>query len=365
MFRFSFGLCLFVFLFFSAGANLAVADAKPDKVSTTKVGIILPLSGEAASLGIAIQNGIKLAIDQLNPNTRKRLEFIYEDDGLLAKNSIAAFNKLVATENIEVLVNASSGTSNVLAPLAQARGIPFIAIATDPKVSAGRDYVFNLWVTPEAEAATAIAEAQKRGYKKIARVVTIQDGALAIKSAFDRENKGQIIIVLDEEFNADVKDFKTYIAKLRQDTKIDAVMVVLLPGQCGVFAKQARQLGIRQDLMGFEMFEDINEVKASGGALVGQWYVNTDDPDSKFLDAYTKQYPEASIWGASAGYDSVLLIARAVEQGFKGSDINQFLATLKDFKGALGTYSATGDNRFSIPAAVKIVTKDGFETLYH
>jgi len=42
----------------------------------------------------------------------------------------------------------------------------------------------------------------------------------------------------------------------------------------------------------------------------------------------------------------------------------QFLHTVKDFNGALGTYSASGDNRFTLPAAIKVITADGFKKIH-
>ena len=44
-------------------------------------------------------------------------------------------------------------------------------------------------------------------------------------------------------------------------------------------------------------------------------------------------------------------------------EINRFLHTVKDFTGVMGTYSATEKNNFTLPAAVKVVTRDGFKKL--
>lgn len=348
-------VALSLLLFAAPNASVAEEGGK------LRVGVILPLTGEAASVGEAIRNGIALGLEKISKDARDKLEIVYEDDALVAKNSVSAFNKLNSTGGIDVLVNVSSGTAKALSPLAENKQIPFIAIASDAKVSAGKKYVFNFWVTPEEEIKVTIPEALKRGYNRIARIVSIQDGVLAIKSAFDKLNAGQLQVVLDEEYAGDVKDFRTYLTKVRAHKGIDAIMVVLMPGQCGLFAKQARQLGITQDLFSVEMFEDANEVKVSEGALIGQWYVNNDDPDNVFIDEYKKRYPGASLWGASNAHDVALLLGAAIDRGYKRENFPEFLHTLKDFKGALGVYSASGDNRFTLPAAVKIVTKDGFE----
>lgn len=357
-------LSLILLALYAAPVSAEVGSASASSDDAVKVGVILPLSGDAASFGDAFRKGMTLGIEKLSSQTAKRINFIYEDDGMQPKNSVSAFNKLVTTKDIDILVNVSSGTGKALAPLAEDQKLPFIAVASDARVSAGRNYVFNFWVTPEEEARVALPEALKRGYRKVARITSIQDGALAVRDAFDKENADRLALLLDEEYPLDVKDFKPYITKLRALKDIDAVVVILLPGQCAAFAKQVRQLGVHLPLFGFEMFEDANEVKISEGALIDQWYVNADDPDNVFLNEYQKRFPSASAFGASNGHDTVLMIGAAIESGIPAREMNKFLATLKNFKGALGIYSASGDNRFTLPAAVKIVTADGFRKVY-
>lgn len=328
------------------------------------VGIILPLSGEAAAAGHSIKNGIELGYDSLAPERKKMIRLNYEDDGLQARNSVAALNKLASTKDIKYLINASSGTGKALAPLAEQKGITFISIASDKTISENRKHVFNFWVTPEEEIKVALSEMKKRNYKRIAAVYTLHEGALAIKQAFSVANK-QFDLVLDAEFDPNVKDFRPFLTKLRLQKDLDGILVVLMPGQCGLFAKQARQFGFKQDLFSIEMFEDPNEVKASGGALVGQWYVQGDDPGGNFVMRYKKNFESQSMWGASNGHDAILLLAAALEAGHQHNNLHQFLANLKNFSGALGEYSSTGDNRFSLPAVIKVVTDSGFEKLYN
>ncbi len=348
-----------LFLFFCLLLNVTCfAD------NLVNVGIILPLSGDAALVGQGVKNGIELGYKSLAPEVRERIKLHYEDDGLQSKNSISAFNNLKATKGIDFLINVSSGTGKALAPVAEQNKVTFLSVASDKTISENRKYVFNFWVTPEDEIRLALKEAQKRGYKKIAAVYSVQDGALALKQALTQLNNGQLEIVEDAEFDPAIRDFRPFLTKLRRVKDLDAIMVTLLPGQCGLFAKQVRQMGIKQDLFGIEFFEDANEVKASEGALLNQWYIQGDDPGGSFVSDYTKTYSSQSMWAASNGHDAMLLLAAALKEGYTPDKFPQFLSSVKDFRGALGTYSASGDNRFTLPATVKIVTKTGFEKLY-
>lgn len=343
-------------------ASLAVSVA--DTVSELRIAAILPLSGEAASIGAACRNGMIMALDSLPEQTRNKLDITYEDDGLVPARSISALNKIMSQGRVDLVLNLSSGTAKALVTLTEAKRIPFLAVASDYEVGKGRTYAFNFWVTPEEEVRVLIPEMKRRGYKRIARIHTTQSGVLYAKDVFDRLNAGAIDIVLSEDYDPDVKDFRTFLTKLRaKEKETDAVMIFLMPGQLHLFARQMREMGIFLPLFGAEMFEDAQEVALARGALDGAWYVNAGDGDGTFLQGYRQRFPGASSFGAANCHDAVMLAARAEERGVARERLHEYLATLEKFSGALGTYSATGDQRFSLPAALKVVTKDGFETI--
>lgn len=328
-----------------------------------KIGAILPLSGNAASIGQSAQKAMLLALDQMDDADRNRVTIFFEDDALNARMAVSAFHKLRAQHKIDVLVNLSSGTGNALAPLAEQHTIPFLAIASDPKVVSDRKYVFNFWVTPEEQARVLIPEALRRGYKNIAVITTIHDGSYAVKSAFDTLNEGQLNLAFEEEVDGQNRDFRTLIAQIRRHKNIDAIMPILFPGQLSMFAVQARQLGVDSPFFGYEFFEDRNEIKLAQGALEGAWYVNAEDPTGSFTENFKERFPEASLYAAGNAHDSILLFAVAARGASNSDQIVHFLRTLKDFSGAMGTYSASGDNRFALPAALKEVRGEGFVTL--
>jgi ABC-type branched-subunit amino acid transport system substrate-binding protein len=283
---------------------------------------------------------------------------------LQSKNSISSFQKLRDVDGINVLVNASSGTGNALASLAEARNVTLFSIASDPEISRNRKYVFNFWISPEDEIKAIFPEVEKRKYKKIALFSTIHSGALTLKNEFIQQNNGRLEVVMQQDLDPTVRDFRSFLIKLKSVQNLDAIQLILLPGQLGLFAKQARQFGINVDLFSYEFFEDPAEVKASAGALIGQWYVQGYDGEPTFVERYQQKFPNQSMWGSANGHDTIRLMAAALEQGVQPSEFNKFLYDLKDFKGALGVYSSNGKNWFSLPVILKVVTNNGFDRLY-
>jgi len=345
-------------IFFGSLSELFADTSKP-----LKIGVLIPLSGDAASMGTAFKNGMTLAYSELSPEQQKQIKLLFEDDQMVPKQTVSAYQKLKASDSPDMFVTFASACSNAVAPLMERDGVLLVAVATDPKIVENRKWAMNLWVTPEEEARVALAEMQRRGLRRMARIGSMQDGVIAAQKVFDKQNRGIVEISHDQLFPQDVKDFKTYIAQVNADTNLDGISVFLLPGQLAAFAKELRRSGSKLPISGFEMFEDINEIKAAEGALLGAWYVNSDDATSEFLKKYSAAFPGASSLTSSNGYDIVKISALAAQKGSSRAELNQFFHNLRDFKGALGKYSASGDNRFTLPAAVKVVKADGFERL--
>ena len=354
-------VALFLFLLCSSSFSPSLSE------QSLRVGAILPLTGPAASLGKNIRQALELAHETLPPESRKRIELYVEDDGWDVKRAVAAFQKLVELDKVDAVFAVGSAVGNALAPRAEQKKMPFIALgASDLHIVAGRKFCFLHWVTPEEEARVLAAELSRRAYRNLALITAEQEGLLAINRAVMAELRRtgwDKKIVLDEHYLAGETEFRPFLAKVRAK-KAEAIIVSLMPGAVASFAKQARNAGLKSDLVGVELFEDDNEVKAAEGALLNQWYVTQRSGLPEFEKAYSKKFSEHAGYGAVNGYDALILLSRAFEaHGLDTAAIAGYLASVKDFNGAAGVYSASGDQRFTIPGAAKLVTADGYKAI--
>lgn len=343
---------------FSTIHNAKESQAEEKATNEFKIGIIMALTGEWANLADGARKAAALAREKLPPELNARVRLLIEDDQLSPAKAVSAFQKLKNLDRVNAIITWSSGTSKAVAPLAEQSQLPMIAIASDPTVSQAKKYVFSLWVTPESQSMLLQKEALRRGYARIARITTVHDGTFACRNAFDQENKKQIEVALDEEYQVTEKDFRTYITKLKSLKNVDAILALLNPGQLGPFAKQAREAGIKLPIFGYEMFEDSTEIQIADGALEGAWFVTSGDSDRTFLDAFHATYPGAATLTASNVFDAIMLFTTLGDGETTPSEMVKQLRTLKDYRGASGLFSATGDNRFSLPATLKQVSKD-------
>ena len=342
--------------------NLVYAEPLP-----LKIGMIIPLTGDAAFWAEAFKNAFELGASKLSAEDRARFEVLYEDDALNPAKTISALSKLQQFNGANFFVTMSSATSKAIAPLLEQQKKTLIAIASDAEIVRNRKYAFNFWVTPEAEAVVMIKALNHRKIKKIAIFTTEHTGTLAVRDTFLAAAKGQFEVIVNDNVPQDVKSFKEYISKLKSQ-QVDAILPLVFPGQMGIFTRQVRELGIQAPFIGFETLEDEQDVKTSNGAMLGAIFATAATVDKNFLTEYKSKYPAASLFSAANGYDLALLIGKALKTLSKDGQIdlvelNQYFATLKDFSGAMGTYSSTGDNRFSLPAVLKTVTATGFQDL--
>lgn len=325
-----------------------------------KVGIILPLSGDLASLGQGVKNGAMLSYEDLTKSQKEKIELLFEDDQFNPKNTVTAFNKLVDIDKANVVICLASTSCNAIAPLAEENKIPLIAIASDPKIQKGKEFVVRLEIAPAQEAKNLLSYVKEKDYKKIASVVALQDG---VKAGYSQLSKDPIYSsneVFSEFVNPDEKDFRTVLAKILEKNP-DVIFVGLLPGQAGEFGVQAKELGYEGEFIGLNFLEGEETLSAAKGSLEGMVYTNAKDPQNWFSEEYKKEYEKSPGPGSAHIYDSVKLISNSIESGKTSNiEIAQYLSSIRNYSGALGTFSSTESHEFTIPVELKTIRNNEF-----
>jgi branched-chain amino acid transport system substrate-binding protein len=338
----------------------AVAEEPPKRPPLT-IGAILPLSGSASNFGTIAQRGIQLALEDLTPEDKARVNVIFEDDGLLNVRSATAARKLLSIDKVHALLTWSSGTGMITAGIAEARKIPHLSIASDPAVAIGFKYSFTYWPIASDEAQQLYRHLTASGIKRVAIVSQIHNGVIAIRDSFLQhvhEHK-QLSIVANEEVAGDTMDFRAVLERLKSKGSFDAFIPILFPGQLAVCITQARAAGITAPLFGFETFEDKDEIKASGGLLLGAVYATGGDPQADFIKRYQARFPGESYYTANQAYDIVNLLVAATHVRNDSETIVEFLKSRKEYPSSSGLVSVNANNQFRLPTVVKRIGPDG------
>ena len=340
MFLFCFMACMF--LVGMAGAQDAI-----------KIGLLAPLTGQAAADGLSVQNSVKLAVEKVNAEggvLGKKVELITYDDRADGKEAVALARKLIEQDKVVAVVGGSYSTpSRAMAPIFQEEKIPAVyAYAVHPDVTKAGNFNFRNGFLGMVEGKAAAYTAVKLlKAKKIALLISDNDFGRTLAEGFkmyiEKYAKGVATITSVQAYPMQEKDFKAYLSKIK-DENVDVIFSSGYYFQTGPVVKQAREMGIKAHIIGEEgadspKFLEIAGKSAEGFVIVTN--LNRDDKRAQvqnFLKTFESRYKiQPDMVGASA-YDAFMIIVDGIKRAksVKGPDIRATIATLKDFDGLTG-----------------------------
>ncbi|MDB5329482.1 MAG: ethanolamine utilization protein EutJ, partial [Phycisphaerales bacterium] len=347
-----------------ASVTGATAMAAPEIV----VGEYGSLTGGTATFGISTDEGVKLALDEINAKggiVGRPVRLVVEDDQSKPEGAVTAVQKLLTQDRVVAVIGEVASSRSIAAgPLCQRARIPMLSpSSTNPKVTQIGDYIFRAcFIDPFQGAAMANFAMGDLKLKKFAVLYDVKnDYSVGLREFFEntvKKNGGAIIA--DESYGEGDIDFGAQLTKI-QATNPDAIYVPGYYTELGLIARQARELGIKQPLMGGDGWDSDKTAQVGGDSVNGCYFTNHYSPDEKrpevqaFVAAYRKKYngktPDSM---AILGYDSMNLIADAITRAgsAKPKALRDALAATKDFHGAGGTITIDKDRNAQKPIVV-------------
>lgn len=362
-----------------AATEAAKAEAGAEEAApageTFKIGGIGPITGPAAAYGIAVQNGMELAVKEINEAggiNGAQIEYNFQDDEHDPEKAINAYNTL-KDWGMEILLGTVTSK-------------PCIAVVAETQV----DNMFQ--VTPSGSAVECIsgdnafricfsdpdqgkASAQYIGENDIAtKVAIIYDSSTeysdGIRESFVAEAANQgIEIVASEAFTADSNtDFSVQLDKAKE-SGAELVFLPIYYQEASVILKQASDKEFAPIFFGCDGMDGILSVEnfdtslAEGLMLLTPFSV--DEEGSKpFVEAYRAAYNEEPLQFAAGAYDGMYAIKAAAEKAgvtpdMSASDMCDALKaamveiSIDGLTGAGMTWTAEGEPN-KAPKAVKI-----------
>lgn len=143
----------------------APPSGAPADVARTRVALLLPLSGQQAPLGQALQQAAELALFEQND---RRVEFIPVDTGGNAMGAGDAARRAVGLGAVSMVGPLTGAETAGAAPVAQAARLPMLAFTNDS--SQARPGVWTLGVTPEQQVRRVMGSAMSAGAQQFGMV---------------------------------------------------------------------------------------------------------------------------------------------------------------------------------------------------
>lgn len=320
-----------------------------------RCGVVTAQTGVMKSSGVGIKNAMVLASEDAGFN--QNIEFLFEDDQFLPKNTVSVVKKLIALDKVDCLVVFGSTTSLAVADIAEQMKVPLIAIAISPEVVSGRSYVLRAHLSSERQVETILPEIRNHIYKSVALVTTNQDATLSLREHF--LPRTDLSVVLDEVINPDEVELKSLAVKI-QSLHADSVFLNLLPPQGSGLARELKNIGFKGELFSGAPLANPSELKIAKGALDGAWFVSLDSVEAKdFFIQYRKRFSEEAPIQSLYGYEAAWLISSLPA----GGNIFENIIQAKSFKGFFGDYHIK-DHMIDFPSRVWEVKNSQFVVKY-
>jgi len=357
----------FIAVLFMVSAFLTDSCGPKINPNEIRIGEYGSLTGAQATFGTSTDNGIKLAVDEINGaggiNGKTLKLTAYDDQGDPAEAAVVV-TKLITQDQVQVVLGeVASSLSLAAAPICQQNKIPMISpSSTNPKVTQVGDYVFRVCFIDPFQGQVMSDFAMNNLKAQTAAILRDQksDYSMGLADFFVKrfKDKGGTI-VSDQSYVAGDVDFKSQLTNIRGQ-KPDVIFVPGYYGEVGLIAKQARELGVKVALLGGDGWDSSKLYEIGGAALDGCYFSSHYSPESTdpkvqdFVKKYQTKYGQVPDALATLGYDSMGVLAAALKnaKSLSEADIRDAIAATKAYTGVTGSISLDANRDAVKPAVV-------------
>ena len=357
--------------------TIAIAPGRP-----IIVGVSVALTGDGSGDARAIEQGVRLAVDEAGRINGHSLEVKVLDDACSAEGSIAAARGFTATAAVVGVVGPMCSRGCVPASLAyDAAKLIMISPACTASVLTGQGFETVFRVAWNDELAATAGARFTIDDLKAKRVYAINDQTFYGKTQRDafkvslEERGGRL--VADEKIDAADWDFTALVADIKAARPDLIYFGGFLPA--GTFLiQQLRYAGVSAPFMAGDALLDTHRFITESNTAADGAYITDARPMqgpsyAEFARRYRERWREAPGGLSAYGYDAAQTLLRAVEKTASARSgalqidqkaLREAVADT-DFNGASGRvqFSHTGERRVAGVAVILRVSDGRFEVV--
>lgn len=356
-----------------AAVQLACARAP----ETTRVGVLVPLTGGAASYGENARKGAELALKDFSArHPDLHIELRVEDSRGEAAVGNRAATKLVDLDHVVAIMGCvTSGVTLAVAPQANEWRVPLVSPgASSPNLTDAGEYVFRTWPSDVFEADAMARHIAGRGITKLAILHINNEYGAAMEAALRaslRAAPTAITIVAAETFEQGAREMRAQMLRIK-DAGPEGIYFIGFPEAAVVFARGYSETGLHVPLFATSAFEDPQVPRDSGGALDGTVYTKPQSSSPRleaFRAAYRAAYGQGPGVVADTAYDATMLILEGIasmastNRPVTGEAVHDYLLRVRDYAGASGVLSFDEHGDVLKPIALFTLRNGKYEEL--
>jgi len=306
----------------------SAAQATPDGTLVVTIGHAAPLTGPQAHLGKDNENGVRMAIDDLNAKGfqigGKPVQFVMdsEDDQADPRIATTVAQKFVDAKVNAVIGHMNSGTSIPASRIYHDAGIVEISpSATNPK------YTEQGYANTFRVMANDVQQGKVLGNFAVgdmgAKHIAIIDDRTAYGQGLADEFEKAVVAaggtIIDHEYTNDkAEDFTAILTKIKGASP-DLLFYGGMDGQGAPMVKQMRTLGISTPFLGGDGIHTAEFMKLAGPAAEGVTAslpgvpIDAMNGGPAFKQRFESKYGKIQLY-APYCYDAVMVLAQAMQR---------------------------------------------------
>ena len=308
-----------------SGGSSASSTAGAD--GAIKIGGIGPLTGSAATYGIATKQGAEIAVDEINALGGIQLSLEFQDDEGDAEKAINAYNALKGN-GMQIVYGCTTTTPcvSVAAETFNERYFQLTPSASSTDVTAGKDNVFQMCFTDPDQGVTAANYVAENGLAtKVAVIYNNGDAySTGIAQGFiSQAAEVGLEVVAEQTFPDDTNTDFTVQLNAAKDGGAELVFMPIYYTPASLILNQAKSMGYEPTFMGGDGMDGILAIEgfdtslAEGLMLMTPFNASsTDERTVSFVESYKalSGSDENPNQFAADGYDCMYAIYEALQR---------------------------------------------------
>lgn len=319
--------------------------------NAAKIGFTAALSGGAAAYGKSEEEGVRLAVEEINKKGDFPIDLLVEDTKAVPADSMNATKKLIQEKVSLIIGPMTSNEAKAAGPIIQNAKVPSLEISvTAENITDIGDCIFRNSVPESKNIPQTVKKTHKLLGYKTAAILYAHDNEqhVTAQKYFRKTMEEEGVQVIDvETFGSKDSEYSAQLTNIQHKAP-DVIVVCSYYQEGSRILKKMREMGMDQPVLGDNGFVS-PELGKMAGAAADNVYVSSmwsadrkDEKVQKFVENYTKAYGRAPDQFAASAYDGVYMAMDAMQRAGTTTNhkkIRDALAQMKDFKGVCGTFS--------------------------
>jgi len=350
-----------------------VFNQTKNKQTDIIIGVMTPMTGDVASWGEMQKRATEIALQKINSAggiKGHKIKVVYEDDQANPKIGVNAFKKLVEIDRVPIVVGSpASNVTLAVAPIAnQIKVVLLSSGSTATAVGQAGPYVFRIMPSDEVQSSIMADWAKNLNYIRIAVIYEENAWGRGLMEAFTKDflKIGGTIITI-QPVDPGTTDFRNQLTKIKS-LNPDAIYAPLYTRGAGLMIKQAKEIGINQQILGADVYGTPELIQAGGTAVEGVLYTTFGAYHGEEYQQLAREYKEK--YGidietyASYCYDTFMIAIESIKRipdgkEVSGANIRNALLSISNYNGVTGISNFNGKNSASGKTFDKMTIEGG------